>query len=614
MKDWIKRPVFVVAVVAVLASVALIAAACGSDDDEDTTPAAPPPPAAAAPPPAAAAPPPPPPPPGAVAAPTVAPTAAPAKAPVAMAGTIPGTTLTVAAFSIGKTTQESVESPYDGSRPGSNLTKDDILLISPQGELLPHVVKEWDYGTETKHWTLTMRDDIRFPAYNRNANSDDLMWSIYEGHWTGFKSGGSTSRSFQTSVPTIVDEFTLKIDFEQATLGVAYDGLTVREETTHLSPAAELLAMGNGDSTAGWAAFMALEPGPITSGPYQYVRQVPQELNEYTVNTEWFGTTPDWERFVLMEVSEPGTRIALFATEQADVINLSAPTLSQAAVIDHSKVLTNLNSVFVQVFFLNLWEEGHPAYDASNPFLDQRVREAFNISVNRQEINDVIYSGAAASQDAPIMNPVKFSWDHPVVVEMRNNPIPYDVAGAKQLLADANFDFSEQIPFAERGASSAVPEWPELNEAVVNGWIKNLGVDILLENTSENVYSKLHDGEAVRWLLWGGERIGGAGRHLLGPARYFGPGSVNFAATHWDRISVMREKALATVDLEEYKLWNATISKFFRDEAIMIPLFVNPIYYGANKDRVESWPMTPGITREHYMEYIRATDALRKAQ
>ena len=79
------------------------------------------------------------------------------------------------------------------------------------------------------------------------------MWSIYEGHWTGFKSGGSTSRSFQTSVPTIVDEFTLKIDFEQATLGVAYDGLTVREETTHLSPAAELLAMGNGDSTAGWA-------------------------------------------------------------------------------------------------------------------------------------------------------------------------------------------------------------------------------------------------------------------------------------------------------------------------------------------------------------------------
>ena len=88
------------------------------------------------------------------------------------------------------------------------------------------------------------------------------------------------------------------------------------------------------------------------------MRQVPQELNEYTVNTEWFGTTPDWERFVLMEVSEPGTRIALFATEQADVINLSAPTLSQAAVIDHSKVLTNLNSVFVQVFFLNLWEEG----------------------------------------------------------------------------------------------------------------------------------------------------------------------------------------------------------------------------------------------------------------
>jgi ABC-type transport system substrate-binding protein len=359
---------------------------------------------------------------------------------------------------------------------------------------------------------------------------------------------------------------------------------------------------------------MALEPGPITSGPYQYVRQVPQELNEYTVNTEWFGTTPDFERLILQEVGEAATRIALLATEKADIVLLSAPTLKQAAVIDAAKILTNPHSVFVQFYFLNLWEEGHPAYDATNPFLDKRVREAFNFSVNREEINDVIYDGASATQDAPIMNPVKLAWNHPIVVEMRNNPIPFDVARAKQLLQDANFDFDETIPGVTGRASAAVPEAVELIEAVANQWITNLGVKITLEDTQEPVYAQLHDGEAVRWLLWGRERIGGAGQHLLGPARYFGPGSVNFAATHWDRISVMRENALGTTDLDTYNLWNATISKFIRDEAIMVNLFTNPIYYGALKDRVESWPMTPGITREHYMEYIRATEALRKAQ
>jgi ABC-type transport system substrate-binding protein len=459
-----------------------------------------------------------------------------------------------------------------------------------------------------------MRKDIAFPAYNRNANSDDLIWSIYEGHWTGFKSGGSTSRSFQTSVPTAVDAHTVKIEFEQATFGVAYDGFTVREETTHLTPAKELLAMGNGDSTAGWAAFMALEPGPISSGAYQYVRQVPQEFNEYKVNTKWFGPAPDFEKFIFQEVKEPGTRLALLATEKADLINLSAPTLVQANAIDHAKVIANPSSVFVQFFFLNLWEEGHPAYDTDVIFLNKDVRTAFNTSVNRAEINEVIYGGASVHQDAPILNPVKFAWDHPIVKEMRDNPIPYDVAGAKALLAGAGLDLSKEIPAAQRGASSAVPEWPELNEAVVNGWIKDLGANVVLEQTKENVYSQLHNGQGVKWWLWGGERIGGAGRHSLGPARYFGPGSVNFAASHWDQISDMREMALGANDMETYKEWNAKISKLQRDEALMIPLMVNPIYYGANKDRVESWPMTPGITREHYMEHIRATDALRASK
>jgi len=479
---------------------------------------------------------------------------------------------------------------------------------------MPHVIDSWDYGAGTKSWTLTMRDDVYFPAYDRFGNSEDLLWSIYEGHWTGYKSGGSTSRSFQTSIPTIVDGLTLKIEFEQATFGVAYDGFTVREETTHFSPSKEILEMGNGDAAAGWAKFMALEPGPISSGPYMYVRQVPQELNEYTVNTDWHGPSPDFERLILQEVTEPATRIALLATEKADIVLLSAPALAQAAVIDSAKIITNPYSVFVQFYFLNLWEEGHPAYDASNPFLDIRVRQAFNFSVNRQEINDVIYGGETTTQDAPIMNPVKFSWNHPIVVEMRNNPIPFDLDRAKQLLKDANFDFDREIAAVTGRSSAAVPEAIELTEAVVQGWIRDLGVKISMEDTSENVYAQLHDGNAVRWLLWSRERIGGAGRHILGPARYFGPGSVNFAATHWDRISVMREKALAATSIDVYNEWNAKISKFIRDEAIMVNLFTNPIYYGANKARVESWPMTPGITREHYMEYIRATDELRKSQ
>jgi ABC-type transport system substrate-binding protein len=362
----------------------------------------------------------------------------------------------------------------------------------------------------------------------------------------------------------------------------------------------------------GWEEWLK---DPILSGPYRQTKSVPGERKEFEVNVDWWKKpAPDFEKQILMQVPEAATRLAMVASKQADVMTLSALTLNQALQLPHVKILQQPATIHMQFYFFNMLNQDDKGYDPDNPFYDVRVREAFNIAVNREALVNTIYAGLSEVQNAPMMATGMRGWDHPIVVEMRNNPIPFDVARAKQLLQDANFDFDETIPGVTGRASAAVPEAVELIEAVANQWITNLGVKITLEDTQEPVYAQLHDGEAVRWLLWGRERIGGAGQHLLGPARYFGPGSVNFAATHWDRISVMRENALGTTDLDTYNLWNATISKFIRDEAIMVNLFTNPIYYGALKDRVESWPMTPGITREHYMEYIRATEALRKAQ
>ena len=531
-----------------------------------------------------------------------------------MTGTIPGSKLIIAMSSIGKTTKESAGAPYDGPRPSSNATKDEFLLKDSQGQLLPHTVKAWDYGSETRFWTLTLRDDIKFPAYDRFADAEDMKWSIFEGHWTGFKSGGATSRAFQTALPTVVDSQTLKIEFEQPTFGIAEKGLTVGEETVGIFPSREIVALGNGNIEEGWAAFMELEPGPVASGAYNYVRQVPGELNEFTVNAEWWhDPAPAFERLVLMQAGEAATRLALAATEKADIINLSVPTLKQAEIIDSLKILTNPNTVIVHWVFFNLWEEDHPAYDNDSPFYDARVREAFNLAVDRDTINEVIYKGLTTRQDAPITAPAHLAWSTPIVQAMVNDPIPFDPARGKQLLADANFDFGRTIKAGMWTRNDAViPEWFELNEAVISEWVKNLGVDVTLERSAENQYQVLAGGNSSRFDLFGGNRQGAGNPDLLGPARFFT--SVGFGPIWWDDISVMREKALATSDIEEFKRWNAEISKYLRDNWSTVPLFINPALYGVQKARVESWPLVPGVTREHYFEHITATEALRKAQ
>ena len=556
-----------------------------------------------------------PPPPAAVAAPTSATRATVTPVPVALKGTIPGSELVVAITSIGKPTFESTEAVGGFSGPGSNPTKDELLLYSSKHELLPHVISEWDFGAETRFWTLTMRDDVEFFAYNRFADSKDLLWSIFDGHWTGIKPGHPTSRSFQTAVTTIVGKYTIKIDFVKPTFGLPQNSLTLLEETTHLSPSKEILAMGNGDATIGWAAYMSIKPGPPNSAGYKYVRQVLEELNEYEANDRWFNDPPvDFERMFMLRVGDPGVRLALASTEKADFINMSASMLVDAERFDTIKLLVNPDTVRLQWYFLNLWEEGHPAYYPKNPFLDIRVREAFNIGLDRDKINTVIYKGLTNRQDTPLMSPANLAWDHPVVKAMRDNPIPFDPARGKQLLQDASFDFSRTVSIAmSRLESAVIPERRDVNKAAVDQWIKNLGIKASFDLTAERVYPRLHDGKSVRWDLWGGQHDRGSAPDLMNYARYFGPGNVNFAATHWDTVSEIRERGLASGDINVFLDANAEISKFVRDEWIMIPTFINPVFYGVSVEKIESWPLVPGVTREHYFEFVRATESYRKS-
>ena len=626
MRTWIKRPGFMVALVVVLASVALIAAACGGDDEADAPAAAdtPLPAAPAAPPPGAAAPPPPPPPPGAappppppaaVAAPVAAPRATATSVPKALSGTIPGSKMIVALSGIGRATFEATEGPYDFSRPGSNPTKDELLLVSSNSELLPHVITDWDFGAETRFWTLTMRDDVYFFGFDRFADSEDLMWSIFEGHWTGFKTGGATSRSFQTSLPSIVDPLTIKIEFEQPTFGIPVKAFTLFEETAHISPSKEILEMGNGDATAGWAAYFSMLPGPPNSAGYKYVSQIPGSQNEYEANDTWFHDPPvDFERMLMIEIPEAGTRMAMMATEAADFIQMSIPLLAQAEQIPTMKVLVNPNSIRIMWWFLNLWEEGHPAYYPENPFLDIRVREAFNIGFDRDEIIDVIYGGLAKRQDAPLMSPANLAYTHPIVQAMINDPIPFDPVRAKQLMQDANFDFDREIKMAmSTWTAPSIPEWLEVNEAFMQGLVKNLGIKATLTRTGDDVVGDQHQGIGHEYELWGSDRHGAGGPDILGPTGGIGPGGANWNPAIWPEISVLREAAFATSDLNEFIRFNAELSKVMRDDWTMIPTFQNPILYGASKEKIGSWPLVPGSVRAHYFEYARAEESYRKS-
>ena len=68
---------------------------------------------------------------------------------------------------------------------------------------------------------------------------------------------------------------------------------------------------------------------------------------------------------------------------------------------------------------------------------------------------------------------------------------------------------------------------------------------------------------------------------------------------------------MTTSDLAEFDEASAMMSKYVRDNYIMIPLVTNPLFWGVVKDRVADWPLTVGAPWPHYFEYIEAADGAR---
>ena len=540
------------------------------------------------------------------------PTPAPA---MAMTGTIPGSTLTIALESAGgETTEPRSGIPVYGCRPGCLAMKDDFFLIDPAGNLMPHVVKSWDWGSDTRSWTLEMQEGIQF-FNGRDATIEDFTFSIFEGYATrpcqipgpycsqtqDSKQGYSLyNHPYYYSTHEIVDATTLTIDFENPTVGLALMTLTTNLDPRGLYSEKEIKEVG-------WEEWLK---DPILSGAYMTTKSIPGERKELEVHKNWFkDPPPDWERMLLLTVPEGATRIAMMAGKQADVAALSAVTLPQALRFDNLFIIEQPSTVHTQLFFTNLFRPGDPGYDPDYPFLDPRVREAFNIAIDRDLIVERIYAGRSIRQDAPLLAPGMLGWEHPIVQDMRNNPIPYDPVRARQLLEEANFPMDLTVKMIMGTfIISGAPELADLNEVLLTQLRQNLGLDIVLEKGDLRQILAPHrnDREAIEYHIYAGERMSTEPVITTRASYFYSDPGHNWNLPIGGEVKALVDEMLTLTDLNRHEELSAQLSKLLRDNWSHVPIAANPLFFAAQRDGIDSWPLTIGAPWPHYFEYIRA--------
>src|SRR5437870_9796746 len=164
---------------------------------------------------------------------------------------------------------------------------------------------------------------------------------------------------------------------------------------------------------------------PVGLGPYKFVSSTPGIELVMEAYEGYWRKMPSVKRLVYKSVPEPTTRLAMLKRGEVDLAYLlDAP---QALEVKRDPALKLAFSGAIGIFYLDFLDQ----WDPKSPWHDRRVRLAANYALDRRSLNEAETLGASRLTG----NIVPRTFDFFLPIE----PYPYDLAKAKQLLAEAGY-------------------------------------------------------------------------------------------------------------------------------------------------------------------------------
>ena len=208
---------------------------------------------------------------------------------------------------------------------------------------------------------------------------------------------------------------------------------------------------------------------PVCSGPFKFVERVAQDrivVERYP--NYWNKGEIHIDRIVYLPIVDPSVRLANLKSGQLDFIERVAPSDIPALKSDKRFKISTITEIGYQGITINV---GKSDLAQKNPLgKDPRVREAFELALDRQGIVQVAMDGEGT---------VGNQWVAPDNTwYAKNMPVPKrDVARAKALLAEAgvsNPSFTLMTPTTADGQRIA---------QVVQAMVKEAGFDVKIQST-----------------------------------------------------------------------------------------------------------------------------------
>jgi peptide/nickel transport system substrate-binding protein len=332
---------------------------------------------------------------------------------------------------------ESVDPHYTASGTHAEALKhvfDTLVWSGDKLQLEPRLAESWKPLNETT-WEFKLRKGVKFHD-GSDFTAEDVKFSI-ERIPTVSGPNPTTIYVRRVKETKIVDPHTIHIvtDGPSPTLPNDFIRLFIVS-----SKAAAGLTKDNANEAfnTGKAA--------IGTGPYKFVSWTPKDSFIVERFDGYWGDKQSWQRVVRKEIPNDAGRVAQLRANQVDMI-VRTPA-ADIPTLERDQNLQVVKGDTVYVFYIEFDMRDKPpqvmAKDGSplpqNPFKDAKVREAFDLAIDRAALGEIAMEGLGKPQ-SQLVTPNIFGYSEKLQVTKPN------VNRAKELLAQAGFPNGFKVVF-----------------------------------------------------------------------------------------------------------------------------------------------------------------------
>ncbi len=352
---------------------------------------------------------------------------------------------------------------------------DKLVDIDEKLNIVPQLASGYEWAPDSKSITFKLRDGVTFHD-GEKFDAAAVKYNL-ELHKTLKGSNRSGELRPVTSVE-VIDPLTVRLNLD-APFAPLLAALADRAGMMVSPKAAEAL----GDKFA---------TSPVCSGPFKFVERVAQDkivLERF--GNYWNKDAIHFDKVIYTPIPDATVRLANLRAGQLDFIERAASNDFASIRKDSKLKSSKITEIGYQGITINIDKSDRAK---QNPLgRDARVREAFELSLDRQGIVQVAMDGQASAGN---------QWVPPTnTYYARNMPIPKrDVARAKALLKEAgvtNPTFTLMTPTTSDSQKIA---------QVVQAMAKEAGFDVKIQSTEFATSLNLADkGDFDAYVLaWSG--------------------------------------------------------------------------------------------------------------